>query len=170
MLYKFYTKQNVGIFPVVFPLSDSEIVLKQLICFLSDIFITKGDLSKLKQNGVKFMYLDEFNTVTDEMDNFDDALKARDAMRRKTSRRRKNEIKKKNRRKNIVKAFGKEAALIKKTKKGDEYVQFAKNSKRQSYLKKQTHRRNRRKPIEEDDFALKGNHYRRSLDYAWELD
>ena len=40
------------------------------------------------------MYLDEFNTVTDEMDNFDDALKARDAMRQKTSRRRKNEIKK----------------------------------------------------------------------------
>ena len=44
------------------------------------------------------MYLDEFNIVTDEMDNFDDALKARDAMRQKTSRRRKNEIKKKNRR------------------------------------------------------------------------
>ena len=54
------------------------------------------------------MYLDEFNIVTDEMDNFDDALKARDAMRQKTSRRRKNEIKKKNRRKNIVKAFGTE--------------------------------------------------------------
>lgn len=116
------------------------------------------------------MYSDEFNTIIDEMDTFDDALKARDAMRRKTSRRRKNEIKKKNRRKNIAKTSGKEVAWIKETGKGNEYVQFTKNSKRQSYLKKQTHRRNRRKPIEEDDFALKGNHYRRSLDYAWELD
>lgn len=57
LLYKFYTKQSVGIFPDVFPLSDSEIVLKQLICFLSDIFITEGEPFKVKTEWSKIYVL-----------------------------------------------------------------------------------------------------------------
>lgn len=95
---------------------------------------------------------------------------------------RKNNAKKKRRRRNIIStkknwynpaigwvksnpAVGEVAAQ----RESREYVVYPKNSKRQKYFKNQSARKNRRRPIDEEDRGGKGNFHKRALDYTWEL-
>lgn len=109
-----------------------------------------------------------------EDESFDDLQKNKSDERDKALRRRKNAIKAKRRRMRIVtcprgrrKYFPSEAGWLSNS---GSYVMYPKNSKQQRYLKKKTHRKNRRIPIEEDDRGCKGNAYRRNQEYKWELD
>lgn len=86
---------------------------------------------------------------------------------------RKNDAKKKRRRRNIISTkknwYNPAVGDITARRVNGEYVVYPKNSKRQKYLKNQSTRRNRRRPIDEEDRGSKGNSYKRALDYAWEL-
>lgn len=95
---------------------------------------------------------------------------------------RKNDIKKKRRRRNIIATkrnwYNPSIGWVKynpavgenNTRRSNgEYVVYPKNSKKQRYLKNQSARRNRRRPIDEEDRGNKGNSYKRALDYDWEL-
>lgn len=109
-----------------------------------------------------------------EDESFEDFQKSKSDEKDRALRRRKNTIKAKRRRMKIVSHPGSNRKIYPGNagwlSNSGSYVVYPKNSQRQKYLKKQTHKKNRRFPIDEDDRGCKGNAYRRNQEYKWELD
>ena len=99
--------------------------------------------------------------------------------KRTTAIRRKNDIKHKKRRIRIVKTgnsyYPYKGYVVQRCKNGAlkelNHVKYPNtDSKTQQFWKKETHRRNRRRPIDTDMVYQKGNRYRKeSVDYCYEL-
>lgn len=126
------------------------------------------------------MKLEQLELDIEALDKYEDLYDAHQAVKRKASVKRKNNAKAGRRRKEIILTMNQHGYnplvgwydfdyVDGKWQRIGNYVKYPRNSKGQRYLKRKTHKRNRRIPIGDEDRARKGNSYRRSVDYWWEL-